>query len=72
MLAQLITAADAFSAATGILVTLGTSAPWLFTGTGLTVAIALGRGWRPQSCASLRRDRAGTCGRAVAGGSSGG
>jgi hypothetical protein len=47
VLAQLITAADAFAAATGILVTLGTSAPWLFTGTGLTVAIALGRGWRP-------------------------
>ncbi len=48
VLAQLITAADAFAAATGILVTLGTSAPWLFTGTGLTVAIALGRGWRPE------------------------
>ena len=47
VLAQLITAADAFAAATGILVTLGTSAPWLFTGTGLTIAIALGRGWRP-------------------------
>ena len=47
VLAQLITAPDTFSAATGILVTLGTSAPWLFTGTGLTVAIALGRGWRP-------------------------
>jgi hypothetical protein len=48
VLAQVITAADAFSAAAGILVTLGTSAPWLFTGTGLTVAIALGRGWRPE------------------------
>ena len=48
VLAQLITAADAFAAATGILVTLGTSAPWLFTGTGLTIAIALGRGWRPE------------------------
>jgi hypothetical protein len=43
-----ITAADAFSAAAGILVPLGSSAPWLFTGTGLTVAIALGRGWRPE------------------------
>ena len=53
VLTQLITAADAFSAATGILITLGTSAPWLFTGTGLTVAIALGRGWRPE-LASLR------------------
>jgi hypothetical protein len=48
VLAQVITAADAFSAAAGILITLGTSAPWLFTGTGLTVAIALGRGWRPE------------------------
>ena len=52
VLAQLITAADAFSAATGILITLGTSTPWLFTGTGLTVAIALGRGWRPELTAS--------------------
>ena len=48
VLAQLLDRADAFSAATGILVTLGTSAPWLFTGTGLTVVIALGRGWRPE------------------------
>ena len=53
VLAQLITAADAFSAATGILVTLGTSAPWLFTGTGLTMVIALGRGWRPELAASM-------------------
>ncbi|HTQ88838.1 MAG TPA: DUF6542 domain-containing protein [Streptosporangiaceae bacterium] len=48
VLAQLLTAPDAFSVATGILVTLALSAPWLFTGTGLTVVIALGRGWRPQ------------------------
>src|SRR5947207_6678155 len=54
VLAQAITAADAFSAAAGILVTLGISAPWLFTGTGLTVVIALGRGWRPE-LASLRQ-----------------
>jgi hypothetical protein len=56
VLAQAITAADGFSAATGVLVTLGTSAPWLFTGTGLTIAIALGRGWRPELAvlASLR------------------
>ena len=47
VLAQLLVAPDTFSAAAGILVTLGSSAPWLFTGTGLTVAIALGRGWRP-------------------------
>jgi hypothetical protein len=48
VLAQLLTAPDAFSAATGILVTLGLSAPWLFTGTGLTAVIAFGRGWRPE------------------------
>jgi hypothetical protein len=47
VLAQLITAADTFSALTGILVMLGGSALWLFTGTGLTMAIAFGRGWRP-------------------------
>ena len=45
--AQLIIAPDAFSAAEGILITLGTSAAWLFTGTGLTFVIALSRGWRP-------------------------
>jgi len=48
VLAQLLTAPDAFSAATGILITLGLSAPWLFTGTALAVVIALGRGWRPE------------------------
>ena len=48
VLAQLLTAPDTFSAAAGILVTLGSSAPWLFTGTALTVAIALGRGWWPE------------------------
>jgi hypothetical protein len=45
--AQLITAPNSFSAAEGVLVTLGTSAPWLFTGTGLTFVIAISRGWRP-------------------------
>jgi len=48
VLAQLITAPDTFSAAEGILVTLGSSAPWLFIGTTLVVAIALGRGYRPE------------------------
>jgi hypothetical protein len=48
VLAQALTAPDSFSAAEGILVTLGGSAPWLFTGTVLTVAIAVGRGWRPE------------------------
>jgi len=46
--AQLITAPDSFSAAEGILVTLGTATPWLFIGTALTIAIALGRGYRPE------------------------
>jgi hypothetical protein len=48
VLAQLLTSPDTFSAAIGILVTLALSAPWLFTGAGLTVVIALGRGWRPE------------------------
>ncbi len=48
VLAQILIAPDTFTAAEGILVTLGSSAPWLFTGTGLTVAIALGRGYRPE------------------------
>jgi len=47
LLTQVVTAPDGFSAAAGILITLGSSAPWLFTGTALTVVIALGRGWRP-------------------------
>jgi len=41
--AQLITAPDSFSAAE-----LGTATPWLFIGTALTIAIALGRGYRPK------------------------
>src|SRR5581483_1193691 len=45
ILAQLIVAPDTFSALAGVLVTLGTSTLWLFTGTALTMAIALGRGW---------------------------
>src|ERR1700759_605233 len=54
ILAQAITAADAFSAAAGILVTLGTSAPWLFPGAGLPGVMGLGRGWRPE-LAGLRQ-----------------
>ena len=54
VLAQLLTAPDTFSAAEGILVTLGSSALWLFTGTVLVVAIALGRGYRPKVPAILR------------------
>ena len=47
VLAQVLTAPGAFLAAERILVTLGDSALWLFTGTALVVAIALGRGYRP-------------------------
>jgi len=53
ILTQLIIAPDTFSALAGILVTLGSSALWLFTGTGLAVAIALGRGWRPETVLSV-------------------
>ena len=45
--AEVITAPGAFLAAEGIVVTLGTSAPWLFTATALTVVVAIGRGYRP-------------------------
>ena len=45
--AELITAPSTFSAAERIVVTLGTMAPWLFTGTALTIVVAVGRGYRP-------------------------
>ncbi len=45
--AQALTAAGGFMAAEGVLVMLGTGAPWLFTGTALTMVIAIGRGYRP-------------------------
>jgi Domain of unknown function (DUF6542) len=45
--AQLITAPGTLVAAERILVVLGTSAPWLFTGTALTTVVAVGRGYRP-------------------------
>ena len=45
--AQALTAPGGFMAAEGVLVMLGTAAPWLFTGTALTVVIAAGRGYRP-------------------------
>jgi hypothetical protein len=47
--AEVLTASGAFTAAEGTLVTLGTSAPWLFIGTALTVVVALGRGYRPSN-----------------------
>jgi hypothetical protein len=54
--AQVLTASGGFAIAEGILVTLATSAPWLFIGTGLTMAIAFGRGWRPKLPARLTGD----------------
>lgn len=45
--AEVITAPSTFLAAEGIVVTLGTLALWLFTGTALTIVIAFGRGYRP-------------------------
>ena len=45
--AEAVTASGRFALAEGVLVTLGTSAPWLFTGTALTIVIAFGRGYRP-------------------------
>src|SRR6201996_1840502 len=44
LLAKLISSSGGTSAAEGILVTLATSAPWLFGGTALTLAIGLRRG----------------------------
>lgn len=44
--AQVMTAPTGFTAMAEILITLGTSALWLFTGTVLTIVIALGRGFR--------------------------
>jgi hypothetical protein len=66
--AELITAPGTFLAATGILVTLGTSAPWLFTGTALTVVVAIGRGYRP----AIRRPGGSARGGSASGGRTGG
>jgi hypothetical protein len=55
--AKVVTTSGRFALAEGILVTLGTSAPWLFTGTGLTIVIALGRGFRPAIPLLSRRVR---------------
>jgi Domain of unknown function (DUF6542) len=45
--AEMLTAPGTFLVAEGLLVTLGTTAPWLFTGTVLTIVVAIGRGYRP-------------------------
>lgn len=42
--AELLTASGMFATATGIFVTLGDAAPWLFIGTALTLGVALSRG----------------------------
>jgi hypothetical protein len=44
LLAKLVLSSGGTSAVEGILVTLATSAPWLFAGTALTIAIGLRRG----------------------------
>jgi hypothetical protein len=46
-LAQVLTEPGMFLAAEQTLVSLATSCPWLFTGTALTVVVAIGRGYRP-------------------------
>jgi hypothetical protein len=46
-LAEILTQPGTFMAAEQTLVTLGTSCPWLFTGTALAVVVAIGRGYRP-------------------------
>jgi hypothetical protein len=56
--AQVITAPGTLLAAEGILVTLGTSVLWLFTGTALTVVVAIGRGYRPFFMSRVRRPKA--------------
>jgi hypothetical protein len=43
---QVLTSSGTFGMLEGVLVTLGLAAPWLFTGTALTIAIAFGRGLR--------------------------
>jgi hypothetical protein len=61
--AEVLTAPGTFLAAEGILVTLGTSAPWLFTGTALTVVVAIGRGYRPRFMSAGRSGTWGPPGR---------
>lgn len=57
--AKAATSAGVTSAAEGMLVELANSAPWLFTGTALTVGIALYRGL-PGNMRELRQDLQGT------------
>lgn len=55
--AEAVSSSGKFAIAEGILYTLGTSAPWLFTGTALVFVIALGRGFRPAIPLLTRRRR---------------
>jgi hypothetical protein len=55
--AEAVASSGKFAMAEGILVTLGTSAPWLFTGTAIVIVIALGRGFRPSIPMLTRRLR---------------
>jgi hypothetical protein len=43
---QALVSGGGFAFLEGVLVTLGLAAPWLFTGTGLGIVIAFGRGFR--------------------------
>ncbi|HEY0719192.1 MAG TPA: DUF6542 domain-containing protein [Streptosporangiaceae bacterium] len=61
LLAKLISSSGGTSAAEGVLVTLATSAPWLFAGTALTIVIALRRGLL-ENIRELRRGLRGTPG----------
>lgn len=54
-LVKMITSSGTTSALTGTVVTLANSAPWLFAGTALTLAIAVGRGLRGE-IAALRAE----------------
>lgn len=51
--AELLTASGSFGLLEGLLVALGRSAPWLFLGTGVSVAITVCRGL-PEEIAALR------------------
>lgn len=66
-LVAVLTVPGAFLVTETILVTMGSSALWLFTGTALTAAIAFGRGYRPRGYRRYRpRDPAGRSSRGSA------
>ena len=53
--AELLTARSTFATLTGILITLATASPWLFTGTALILGVAVCRGL-PGEIADLAAD----------------